>query len=91
MYVIEFTENARRDIIALQKHAPQAINKLYRLIDELREHPRSGTGQAEQLKYCKNETWSRRINREHRLVYEIHDNEILVLVISAYGHYDDNK
>lgn len=88
MYVIEFTEDAHRDILALQKHAPQAINKLYRLIDELREHPRTGTGQVEQLKHFKNETWSRRITREHRLVYEIHDNEILVLVISAYGHYE---
>ncbi|MBO6306534.1 MAG: hypothetical protein J6M55_03405 [Paludibacteraceae bacterium] len=27
------------------------------------------------------------MNREHRLVYEIHDKEVLVLVISAYGHY----
>ena len=87
MYVIEFTEDARKDILALQKHSPQAIVKLYRLIDELREHPRTGTGQVEQLKHFKNETWSRRITREHRLVYEIHDNEILVLVISSYGHY----
>ena len=87
MYVIEFTEDARKDILALQKHSPQAIVKLYRLIDELREHPRTGTGQVEQLKYFQNETWSRRITREHRLVYEIHDNEVLVLVISAYGHY----
>lgn len=87
MYVIEFTEDARKDIIVLQKHSPQAIVKLYRLIDELREHPRTGTGQVEQLKYFQNETWSRRITREHRLVYEIHDNEVLVLVISAYGHY----
>ena len=90
MYVIEFTEDARRDILALQKHAPQAISKLYRLIDELREHPRTGTGQVEQLKHFKNETWSRRITREHRLVYEIHDYEVLVLVISAYGHYEGN-
>ena len=87
MYVIEFTEDAQKDIIALQKHSPQAIVKLYRLIDELREHPRTGTGQVEQLKYFQNETWSRRITRGHRLVYEIHDNEVLVLVISAYGHY----
>ena len=87
MYVIEFTEDARKDILALQKHSQQAIVKLYRLIDELREHPRTGTGQVEQLKHFKNETWSRRITREHRLVYEIHDNEILVLVISAFGHY----
>ena len=73
--------------MALQQHNPQAIKKLYRLIDELREHPRTGTGQVEQLKHFANETWSRRINREHRLVYEIHDEQVLVLVISSFGHY----
>lgn len=89
MYVIEFTENARQDIILLQRYAPQAVKKVFKLIEELREHPRSGTGQVEQLKHFKNETWSRRITREHRLVYEIHDEQILVLVISSYGHYDN--
>lgn len=89
MYVIEFTENARQDIILLQRNAPQAVKKVFKLIEELREHPRSGTGQVEQLKHFKNETWSRRITREHRLVYEIHDEQILVLVISSYGHYDN--
>lgn len=87
MYLIEFTLQAQQDVIVLQKHSPQLIKKLAKLLDELREHPRSGTGQIEQLKYFENETWSRRLNKEHRLVYEIHDNEVLVLVVSAYGHY----
>lgn len=87
MYLIEFTLQAQQDVIALQKHSPRLIKKLAKLLDELREHPRSGTGQIEQLKYFENETWSRRLNKEHRLVYEIHDNEVLVLVVSAYGHY----
>ena len=33
--------------------------------------------------------WSRRISKKHRLVYEIHDTEVVVLVLTAYGHYDD--
>lgn len=89
MYVVEFTENARQDIILLQRNAPHAVKKVFKLIEELKEHPRSGTGQVEQLKYFRNETWSRRITREHRLVYEIHDDQILVLVIASYGHYDN--
>ena len=87
MYVIEITESARQDILELQRHVPQAIKKLFKLIDELKEHPRTGTGQVEQLKYYENETWSRRITREHRLVYEIHEKYVRVLVISAFGHY----
>ena len=89
MYVIEFTVQAQKDVVALQKHNPQLIKKLAKLLDELREHPRTGTGQVEQLRYFEKETWSRRLNREHRLVYEIHENEILVLIVSAYGHYSE--
>ena len=87
MYAIEFTEDAKKDLQLLQRKAPQAVDKLAQLLSELRVHPRTGTGQAERLRHYQNETWSRRINREHRLVYEIHDNEVLVLVISAYGHF----
>ena len=89
MYVIEFTVQAQKDVIALQKHNPKLIKKLAELLEELREHPRTGTGQVEQLRYFEKETWSRRLNREHRLVYEIHENEILVLIVSAYGHYSE--
>ena len=88
MYVVEFTEDARADILLLQKKAPHAIKKLFKMIDELKEHPRTGTGQVERLKHYKNETWSRRITKEHRLIYEIHDEQILVLVISSFGHYE---
>ncbi|MGC4234601.1 MAG: type II toxin-antitoxin system YoeB family toxin [Niabella sp.] len=34
-------------------------------------------------------TWSRRISQEHRLVYRVQDEVITVLVLSAYGHYDN--
>ena len=87
MYVIRFSEEALKDLVLLQKKAPTALKKLRALLAEIAEHPRTGTGQVEQLKHYKNETWSRRITREHRLVYEIHEEHVRVLVISAYGHY----
>ncbi len=89
MYAVELTEDAKKDVLLLQRQAPGALKKLAKLLAELREHPRTGTGQVEQLKHFENETWSRRINREHRLVYEIHDDKVLVLVIASFGHYDD--
>ena len=90
MYVIEFTEDARRDVLYLQRNAPQAINKLYRLLDELREHPRTGTGKPEIMtEPGRKGQWSRRITQKHRLVYEIYDNEVVVIILSTYGHYDD--
>ena len=90
MYVIRFSDEAQRDVVLLRKNAPHAFKKFLKLVRELEEHPRTGTGQVERLKHFKNETWSRRISQEHRLVYEIHDDRVLVLVISSYGHYDDD-
>ena len=87
MYTVRFNAEAEKDLKLLQKNAPSALAKLAKLLDELKEHPRSGTGQCEQLKHYREETWSRRINREHRLVYRIYDDIVEVLVISAYGHY----
>ena len=87
MYIVRLSSDAQADLIRLRRNLPQAFKKAVQLLSELEEHPRTGTGQVEQLKHFDNGTWSRRINREHRLVYEIHDKEVLVLVISAYGHY----
>ena len=89
MYEVEFTEDAKNDVLLLQRNSPLALKKLAKLLAELREHPRTGTGQVERLRYYTNETWSRRITQEHRLVYEIHEDKVLVLVISSYGHYED--
>ena len=47
MYTIVFTEDAKKDLKELQKKSPQAISKLAKLLDELKEHPRTGTGQVE--------------------------------------------
>ena len=87
MYSILFSEDAKKDLRLLQKKAPQTISKLAKLLDELREHPRTGTGQAEPLKGYDGTVFSRRITKEHRLVYKIYDDVIEVLVLSAFGHY----
>jgi toxin YoeB len=87
MYSIVFSEDAKKDLRLLQKKAPQTISKLAKLLDELREHPRTGTGQAEPLKGYDGTVYSRRITKEHRLVYKIYDDVIEVLVLSAFGHY----
>jgi toxin YoeB len=46
MYSIVFSEDAKKDLKSLQKKAPQALIKLAKLLDELKEHPRTGTGQG---------------------------------------------
>ncbi len=87
MYTIVFTEDAKKDLKELQKKAPQAVSKLAKLLDELKEHPRTGTGQVEPLKGYDGTVYSRRITKEHRLVYKVYDEVVEVLVLSTFGHY----
>ena len=87
MYTIVFTEDAKKDLKELNKKAPQAVSKLSKLLDEIREHPRTGTGQVEQLKGYDGSVYSKRITKEHRLVYKIYDEVVEVLVLSTFGHY----
>ncbi|MBB6239410.1 toxin YoeB [Pedobacter sp. AK013] len=55
----------------------------------IQENPFDGIGKPEPLKYELSGSWSRRINEEHRIVYEIHDDGIIVIleIQSLKGHY----
>ncbi|WP_026951036.1 Txe/YoeB family addiction module toxin [Algoriphagus mannitolivorans] len=63
------------------------LRKLKKLLKELEEHPETGTGKPERLKNNLSGLWSRRINQEHRLVYFIDGDRVVVTVVSAFGHY----
>lgn len=68
-YLIELTPEAESDIEKHKKSGnKRVLARINKLIDELREHPASGTGKPEQLKHYKIPTWSRRITGKHRLV-----------------------
>lgn len=89
-YVLEFTDHALADIEKHKKAGDLSIlKKLQRLLNELREHPCTGTGQPEKLKHDLRGLYSRRINRKHRLVYAIKEEVVTVYVVSAYSHYGD--
>ena len=85
-YHFDFTDLAKEDINSLKKSGNKALlKKIYILLTEIREHPFTGLGKPEALKHHLTGLWSRRINKEHRLIYEISDDRILIL--SAKGHY----
>lgn len=88
-YRVKYQRQAIEDAARLQKDEPQAFKKLLKLETELKEHPRTGTGHPEQLHGDRSNQWSRHITKKHRLIYEIYDNEVVVLVLTAYGHYGD--
>ncbi|MEX1189471.1 MAG: Txe/YoeB family addiction module toxin [Bacteroidia bacterium] len=89
-YELELTDVACSDI---EKHKNSGDKKLLikidKLFNELREHPSTGTGKPEKLKYYKVATWSRRVSDKHRLIYRIEEEKVLVLIFSIWGHYND--
>ncbi len=89
MYTLHITVQAKKDIALLKMNAGKAVtDKIEKLLLELIEHPKTGTGQVEQLKGERQGQWSRRIDKKNRLVYTINDEVVTVEVISAKGHYD---
>ncbi len=89
-YRIEFANGARKDFEYWKKYGTKKeLNKILTLLNEISVNPRSGTGKVEQLKGDRSGQWSRRINSKDRIVYEIYDDVIKVLVLSLKGHYGD--
>jgi len=87
-YSLRLTQDAIKDIEKHKKSGDKKVlQKIEVLLQELQKHPRTGTGQPEQLKHDLEGFWSRRINKKHRLVYEIEDEIVVVIVVSAYSHY----
>ncbi|MBQ3618480.1 MAG: Txe/YoeB family addiction module toxin [Bacteroidales bacterium] len=89
MYKIKYMPQAEEDLKRLRKSEPKSFEKAVKLLNELVDSPYTGTGKPHPLTGDRAGQWSRRITQKHRLVYTVNDNEIRVLVLAAYGHYDD--
>ena len=86
---IEITTKARKDLERHYHSGNKAnIRKIAVIFNELTQHPYTGTGKPEQLKYKLSGFWSRRINQTDHLVYSVSENTVTVEVVSAIGHYE---
>ena len=89
-YTLEFSKTALEDIEKHKKVGDKStLKKLQKLLNELMEHPTTGTGQPEILKHNLKGLYSRRINHKHRLVYSINEEVVTVYVLDAYSHYGE--
>jgi toxin YoeB len=83
---VSFSTKGWRDFETWLERDPAAARKVHALITEASRTPREGRGHPERLKHHANaDVWSRRIAREHRLVYVVFDDEIVIA--SLRGHY----
>jgi toxin YoeB len=86
MMRIIFSKNAWEDYMSWQSEDKKIQKKINDLIKDIQRTPYEGMGKPEPLKYDLIGLWSRRINREHRLVYQANENEIVIY--SCRYHYD---
>lgn len=89
MYKIEFSKDAQKSIKKWKKSNPQLFKKLSDILNDIILHPREGLGHPEALVGGDNITHSRHISGHHRIVYDILDDIITVVVIDVEGHYKD--
>ena len=80
-----FLEDAWEDYQYWLQTDKATLKKINQLIKECIRTPYGGIGKPEPLKFDLTGTWSRRINQEHRLVYKI-ENENLIILQCRY-HY----
>ena len=79
---------AQKDRDYWKKSGNKAImERISALLKDIMEHPYTGIGKPEPLKYDLAGKWSRRINAEHRLIYSVIENIITVYVFSMRYHY----
>jgi len=82
---ILFTDEAWEDYLYWQQYDKKLVKKINALIKEIKRTPFEGTGKPELLKYELQGCWSRRVNQEHRIVYEVFDEQINI--IACRYHY----
>ncbi len=89
MYTLIFAPRALEDFEKIKKSGDQArLKKLRAILEELREHPLTGIGNPERLRYKEN-TYSRRLSGRDRVVYSVHEMVVVVNILQMLGHYDD--
>ena len=86
MKKITFSRNGWEDYIYWETEDKKIVRKIHSLIKNIQSTPNEGTGKPEPLKYDLAGLWSRRIDHEHRLVYEVDGDELLIY--SCRYHYD---
>lgn len=75
---VSFTENAWEDYIYWQKVDKKIVKRINELLKDIKRNPFEGLGKPELLKYDLAGTWSRRITEEHRLVYQVEGDNLIV-------------
>jgi toxin YoeB len=83
--IIAWSENAWDDYLYWQRTDKKTLKRINILIKDIMRHPFEGVGSPEPLKHNWSGFWSRRIDKEHRLVYSI--SETMISIAQCRYHY----
>ena len=75
---LTFADEAWEDYLYWQKCDKKILKRINTLIKDIKREPFSGLGDPEPLKYNWSGYWSRRITKEHRIVYKVTENSVLI-------------
>ncbi len=75
---VVFDDDAWEDYLYWQHNDPKVLKRINALIKEIQRTPYEGIGKPEPLKYNFSGYWSRRINDEHRIVYQVNQDSLLI-------------
>jgi toxin YoeB len=73
-----FSDHAWEDYLKKKKNDKKILRRINNLIKEIKRNPFEGIGKPEPLKHALSGYWSRRINDEHRIVYKVSADAILI-------------
>jgi toxin YoeB len=78
MIMISWTELSWESYLYWQSTDKKIVKRINELIKDIKRNPFDGIGKPEPLKFDLVGKWSRRINDEHRLVYEVKNGELII-------------
>ena len=88
-YIVSFTPEAKKVLSKIKKSNQRLWKKTEKILHELVETPKTGTGHPEPLTGGNAITYSRRLSAHDRIIYDIHEDHLIVLVLQLEGHYND--
>lgn len=88
-WTIDYSKSAMETLKKWAKSNPLLMKKTKKVLNAILEQPKSGIGHPEPLVGGDGITYSRRITGQHRIIYDIYEDEVRILIIEMEGHYDD--
>ena len=86
---VVFTKNALEDYSYWEKNNKKIASRIKQLLQQIQQDPFQGIGNPEPLKHDLKGYWSRRLNREHRIIYKVEGKgeTQIITVIQVRFHY----